>query len=103
AAGVPERRRGIRVVASVIERGKPAGVREAPFRTDARHGGFLRAGVDELQMRPFEAGVLDDLMRRRTQRPLETLLERADADPCPGGYLGNRERLVGMLLDVLVR
>ena len=53
-------------------------------------------------MSSLEAGVLDDLVRRGAQRSLETLLERADADARPGGYLCDRERLVGMLLDVFM-
>lgn len=98
--GVSERCRRIRVVARVIEGGKAASMREALFRADAGHGGFVGAGVDEVVVSSLEASVLDDLVRRGAQRPLETLLERADADTRPRRHLCDCERLVGVLLDV---
>lgn len=101
-SGVSERRRRIRVVARVIQGGKPASMREAPFRADAGHRGFVGAGVDEIVVSSLEAGVLDDLVRRGAQRPLETLLERADADTRPRRHLCDCERLVRVLLDVFM-
>ena len=72
------------------------------MRADAGHGGFVGAGVDEIPMSSLEADVVDDLMRRGTQRPFEALLERAGADARKSGDLRDRERLVGVLLDVFM-
>jgi hypothetical protein len=99
---VSERRRRVRVVPLVIQSGETASVREAPFRTDAGHGRFVDAGIDEIVVSSLETGVLDDLVRRGAQRSLETLLESADADPRPRGHLGDCERLAGVLLDVFM-
>ena len=72
--GTSQRRRRICVVARLVESGEAAGVREAPFRADAGHSGFVGARVDEILVRSLEPRVLDDLVWRGAQRSFETLL-----------------------------